>query len=326
MESNKRFLISIVFAIIGIIATIILTNYLSGGIAQVRDGYDLIPVVAGAIQSDVRSFLFIIFPVQYGVFFVLTLPIALLMIFFNKLSRTATYELGIYSAGTGFNAVRMIRRAVVPALFALSFGEIFLNLMPDLIFSIPEIAPATGGTFLQLFNPLQAIIGALIALVVGIVIFAPTWVLNDSGIISQVNQNQMDTRRCPDTEGIGRWFSNLFGGFAILTYPITMLYRFIFRPLIVLGGYLDPFHLINGIIWIVIIPLLIMAFVMPFIILNELSLGRTRPRIQSFARKLGAKNAKPKSLMLEMLEAKDHLNDQPDDSDVDSSSSRLTRM
>ncbi|TFG27448.1 hypothetical protein EU527_18550, partial [Candidatus Thorarchaeota archaeon] len=280
MTSNRRFIIPLLFSSFGIITTILVTLSLSGSIAEARPNFDFVPIVAGTVQSDVRMLLYILFPIQYLTFFLLTIPLALLMIIFAKLSRSVTYELGIFSTGQDFNAAKMVRRSIVPALFALSTGELFLNLLPDWIFSI---TPETGSAFLRLFNPLQVILGALIALIAAIVFFAPTWILNDAGIITQIKASQMKIRRCPDTEGIGRWYSSLFGGFAILAYPITMIHRFFYRPLFIYDVPLDGIFLLHSIFWIFGIPLLIMAFVMPFIILNELTINRTSSMIQNFA-------------------------------------------
>jgi hypothetical protein len=220
----------------------------------------------------------------------------------------------------------MIRRSIIPALFALSSAEVFVNLLPNWVFGVPEISPADADYFLRLFSPLQTILGALLGLVISLVVFAPTWLLNDSGIVDQVKPSLMTTRRCPDTEGIGRWFSNLFGGFAIMAYPITMVHRIFYNLYVVHGVPLSINNLMISFFWIIGIPLLIMTFVMPFIILNELGLKWMAPRLQNFARKLGAKEVQPKSLMLEMLEVQDHLNDQNDDQEIDSDLSRMKRM
>lgn len=307
MESNRRFVIPSVFSLLGIVATLAVSQILSADIAEIRPNYDFVPVVDGSIQSDVQTVLYILFPLQYLAFLSLTIPLALLMIVFIRFSRSITYELGIFSTAQGFNATKMIRRSIVPALFALSTGEIFMNLLPDWIFNLP---PETGGVFLRLFNPLQAILGALIALFVAIVVFAPTWILNDSGIITQVKQNQMLTRRCPDTEGVGRWYSSLFGGFAILAYPITMIHRFFYLPFFVYNQTFDTLQIITSTFWIFGIPMLVMAFTMPFIILNELSIGWITPKIRGFARHLGAKDVQSKSLMLEMLDVQNQLEEE----------------
>jgi len=85
-------------------------------------------------------------------------------------------------------------------------------------------------------------------------------------------------------------------------------------------------NLMNSIFWTVGIPFLVVSFVLPFIILNELGLSRVRPMIHNFARRSGAKEVQPKSLMLEMLDVQDQLNDQTNDSDIDTDSSRMKRL
>ncbi len=326
MERQKKLYFPILFAIVGILSTFIITNLLSQGLPEVSSSDDFITILPGPIQADVNSLLFLLIPAYFIGFFTLVIPMALLMILFNKVSRASTYELGVFTTGEGFSATKMIRRALVPALFALSTGELFVNLLPDRIFDLPVFEPENAVIFLRLFNPLQTLLGSLLALIFGLVIFAPTWILNDSGIVVQVKSSHMTARRCPDTEGIGRWFSNIFGGFAIFAYPITMIHRFFYVPYIVHNVAPDIFNLVNSIFWIVGIPFLVMSFVLPFIILNELGLTWVRPKIHNFARRLGAKEVQPKSLMLEMLEFKDHLNDQVDDHEIDTDSSRMKRM
>lgn len=325
MESRKKFYLPILLSIIGILGTFLITNALSGGLTEVDPSYDLITGNVGSTQVDMSSLLFLIIPVYFIGFFTLAIPVALLMILFTKLSRTTTYELGIFSTGEGFSAIKMIRRAIVPALFALSTGEIIVNLLPNRLFAVPTIE-GDASNFLRFFNPLQTLLGALFALVIGLVIFAPTWILNDSGIVGQVKSSHMNTRRCPDTEGLGRWFSNLFGGFAILAYPITMVHRFFYVQYVVHNVPLTFFNLMNSIFWTIGIPFLVMSFVLPFIVLNELGHTWIRPKMHNFARRLGAKDVKPKSLMLEMLEVQDHLNNQTDGNEDDSDSTRLIRM
>ncbi len=326
MESRKKFYLPILFSIVGILSTFLISDMLSSGLTEYSSEYDLITVIEGSVQSDVSSLLFLLMPIYFIGFLTLVIPVALLMMLINRLSRVSTYDLGIFTTGERFSAIKMIRRAVVPALFALSTGELFVNLLPNRVFGEPIIEPTDAFYFLKLFNPLQTILGALFGLIIGIVIFAPTWILNDSGIVGQVKPSRMSSRRCPDTEGIGRWFSNLFAGFAILTYPLTIIHRFFYVQYFVHMVPITFFNLMNSLFWTVGIPFLVMSFVLPFIILNELGHTWVRPKIQKFARRLGAKEVQSKSLMLEMLEVKDHLNNQTDDYEIDTDSSRMKRM
>ena len=326
MESKRRFLVPILFIIFCIPITILVVLFLTEQVVRELPPYDFVPILSGGVRTDVRSLLYLLFPIYLVVFFVFSIPIALIMIVFNKLSRAATYELGIFSTGKEFSPIRMIRRAIVPSLFALSSSEIVVNLLPDWIFRIPEYESASAQAFLRIFDPLQTIIGALVTLVIALLLFAPTWFLNDSGIITQVKADQMSSRRCPDSEGVGRWYSNLFGGFAIFAYPITMFYRYFYLRYIIRSLSITLDGILISLFWIIGIPLLIMSFVMPFIILNELGLEWFVPRIQRFARSLGAKDTKPKSLMVEMMEVQENLENQPTDDDLDSDTSRLKPM
>ena len=314
LPDNKRFILPGIMTLIGIPATFALVQILIRGLSIVRPLYDLIPVVNGGAASDVNFLLALVLPVFVFEYAILAIPIAIFMIIFNRIFRLSTYELGIFETGEEFGAMKMIRRAIVPALFALSSGEIFLNLIPEGIFEAPFIDEASSSVVLPWFHPLQTIVGTIIALGVALVIFAPTWILNDSGIVAQVKRSQMQSRRCPDTEGIGRWFSNLFGGFAILAYPVTMFHRYFYLHFIVWGFEPNLGNILTSLLWTIGIPILIMSFVMPFVILHEFWLKMIKPRIQNVARKMGAKNVQEEKLMLEMTEqVQEHLGPEPYD-------------
>lgn len=314
MESYRRFILPLLFSVIGIPLTFYVINWLSAGLLFAYGPLDLIPAVDGLSRVDASFLLTLFVPVFLLEFLILVLPTAALMLIFTRVARAATYEIGIYHTAEGFSGMKLLRRAIVPALFALSSGEVFLNLIPEGIFQAPEVDAGTARFILPWFHPLQTILGALIALAVGLAVFMPTWVLNDSGIVSQVKGKQMDSRRCPDTEGVGRWFSNLFGGFAVLAYPITMFHRYFYLAYFVYHRELTLLNILDSLLWTVGIPFLIMSFVTPLVILNEVGLGWIRPRVQAMARRLGAKEVQKESLMLEMTEqVQEHLGADPYD-------------
>ncbi|RLI56641.1 MAG: hypothetical protein DRO87_07570 [Candidatus Thorarchaeota archaeon] len=314
MEDTKRFILPAMHALLGIVATFMLVNWLTIGLAEARPAYDLIPGVAGTTVGDVSFLLAVFIPIYFVEYAVLTIPIAIFMVGFTKVFRMTTYELGIFPTAKSFDSMKMMRRAIVPALFALSSGETFLNLVPNVLFRVPSIDESTAAYILPWFHPLQTLLGTLIALGVALIIFVPTWILNDSGIVSQVKESHMHSRRCPDTEGIGRWFSNLFGGFAIFTYPIAMFHRYFYLEYFVWNIPPTLDNILISLLWTVGIPLLVMSFVMPFVIINEFVLPKIRPRIQKLARRLGARNVQEERLVLEMTElVHEHLGDEPYD-------------
>jgi hypothetical protein len=302
MESNRRFVLPLLFSVVGIPLTFYVVRWLSLGLAASWGPLDLIPLLPGQAQADANELLVLLLPLLLTEFLVVVVPLALLMLVFTKIARGRTYEIGIFSTGESFGTMKMLRRAIVPALFALSSGEIFVNLVPDAVFVAPAVDEVSARTVLPWFNPLQTILGALIGLVVALILFAPTWMLNDSGLVSQVKQEHMTGRRCPDTEGIGRWFSNLYGGFAVLAYPLTMFLRYFYQPYFVHNRELSITNVLNSIGWTLGIPFIVMSFVIPLIILNEYTITWTRPRLQRSARNLGARDVRQEALMLEMTE------------------------
>jgi hypothetical protein len=314
VSGYKRFILPGFLTIVGIVGTYLLVEWLAVGLSNVRPAYNLMPRIAGSTVMDVNFLLTLVLPVFLFEYALLAIPIAISMIAFNRIFRMSTYELGIFETGEDFGTMKMLRRAIVPALFALSSGEIFINLIPEGIFEVPAIDEATSSVILPWFHPLQTIVGTLIALGVGLVIFAPTWILNDSGIVSQVKKTHMNSRRCPDTEGIGRWFSNLFGGFAILAYPVTMFHRYFYLHFIVWGFQPTLENIAVSLLWTVGIPVLIMSFVLPFVMLHELWLRMIKPGMQSIARRMGAKNVQEERLMFEMTEqVQEYLGPEPYD-------------
>ena len=151
--------------------------------------------------------------------------------------------------------------------------------------------PAGFENEIRLFiTPLFAIVSAALALPVALAFFMPTWLLNDSGIVLNLKKGHLKVRRCPDTEGVGRWYSNFLGGFSVIALPLSSIVHFFIQPYLIEGGVLSPVNAITSIFWIIGLPILMMAFVVPIVLLNELMLGFTTPRIQSIARHLGAKD------------------------------------
>jgi hypothetical protein len=302
MESNRRFILPLMSSLVGIPLTFYVVRWLSIGLAASWGPLDLIPLLPGLASADASELLALLLPVLLLEFLVIVIPVALLMLIFTKLARGRTYEIGIIHTGENFGTMKILRRAIVPALFALSSGEIFINLVPDAVFVAPVVDEVNARLVLPWFHPLQTILGALAGLIIALVLFAPTWTLNDSGLVSQVKREHMTGRRCPDTEGIGRWFSNLYGGFAVLAYPLTMFHRYFYQPYIVYHRQIDISNIMTSIGWTLGIPFIVMSFVIPLIVLNEFTIGWTGPRLQGFARRLGAKEVRQEALMLEMTE------------------------
>jgi len=288
IEGKLRFIVPAILAATGIYLTLLLANTLAGYIIRTYPEADLIRAIAHeSMAGDVWTILVAIVPVIFIEYVVLALPLTAVFMALNKVLKASAYEQNIMKLGDRFGVDRILRRAAVPALFAISSGQLSIYLLGDYFLVPPTGLANEVGSFI---TPLFAIVSAAIALPVSLAFFMPTWLLNDSGIVLHLKEKHLKVRRCPDTEGVGRWYSNFLGGFSVIALPLSSIVHFFIQPYLVEGRILTPLNVITSLFWTMGLPILMMAFVVPVVILNELMLGFTTPRIQSIARHLGAKD------------------------------------
>jgi hypothetical protein len=187
--------------------------------------------------------------------------------------------------GQDFGGYRMIRRSVAPALFSVSSSGLIVGLVEGFLVDLyPPLPPDD----LYLISLSATLMGALIIMPIAIALFAPTWILNDAGIVTHLKEGQLNVRQCPDTEGVGRWYSSMLGGYSLFAFPIAMVSAHFITPFII--NAVDPTidRLIVSSLWTIGIPLLVMAFIIPVVFLNEAAQRRSVGFIQRFARGLAA--------------------------------------
>jgi hypothetical protein len=289
-EGKGKFIPAIIFIIAGVATAIYAVYRIMGMIGGPLAAHDLVSAIPGGFTIDIIGIMSLALPVYIIEFIILSLPFGGIMILINKLYRAKSYTQSVVVVGNRFGATRIIRRALVPALFGLSFSEIALRLFPYL--AVPEYpAEVAFSAIVRTVEPMLWLVGALIAVAVAVPIYSPTWLLNDSGIVSHLKKNELEMRRCPDTEGVGKWFSQYLTGFAILSYPVAVATKFIIvLPNLILerGGILGLDYILESLVWIIGLPLLVMAFILPVIVINELVISKTAPIMQGVARGLGA--------------------------------------
>jgi hypothetical protein len=137
--------------------------------------------------------------------------------------------------------------------------------------------------------------GALLAMPIALALFVPTWILNDAGIVTHLKKGQLKVRQCPDTQGVGKWYSNILGGYSILVFPIAIFIEHFYNTFIV--GNLPLFDpagsiwnapILHSFLWTAGIPLLVMSFIVPVVMLNEAARNRVGGIIKGIAKHLGA--------------------------------------
>ncbi|MHA1928159.1 MAG: hypothetical protein ACTSV2_06235 [Candidatus Thorarchaeota archaeon] len=288
MRSKTRFFFPGIFTIVGIgisLAFIYFVTY------ELPSSFDFVGFIEGTLFTDVAIVLALAIPILFIVYIILGIPFAALYLFGNRLMKASAYDLRIEKLGENFGGIRIIRRAVAPALFSVSFAGLILGLIEGFIFATPPSLPLQ----LEFIFPLSlTLMASLIIMPIAIILFVPTWILSDAGLVTQLKKGQLEIRQCPDTEGVGRWFSNSLGGFSLVTFPLTMFYVHFYTPFVILGHNPDTISLLISTLWTIGLPLGVMAFIIPVVLFHERLRNKSVRFIQGYAKRLGADDSRGK--------------------------------
>jgi hypothetical protein len=277
-----RFVFPFLFSAGGITAAL----YIIYRVTAVVPSFEFFPFIQGSLFTDIVVVLGIAIPVIVLEYFIIALPLAALFLLGSRMVKSATYNFSIMDIGKDFGGYRMLRRSVAPALFSISSAGLVVGLIEGIIIDTYSSLPPDQRYLIGLSATLM---GALIIMPIALALFIPTWVLNDAGIVTYLKEGQLDVRQCPDTEGVGRWYSSMLGGYSLFAFPIAMVSAHFVRPFIIEGITPEPQLLIISSLWTIGIPLLVMAFILPVVFLNEAAQRRSVGFIQRFARGLAAK-------------------------------------
>jgi hypothetical protein len=279
---KARFVFPFLFSAGGIAAAM----YILYRVTAIVPSFEFFPFIAGSLFTDIIVILGVAIPIIVIEYFIITLPLAALFLLGSRMIKSTTYNFSIMDIGKDFGGYRMLRRSVAPALFSISSAGLVVGLIEGIIIDTYSALPPDQRYLIGLSATLM---GALIIMPIALALFIPTWILNDAGIVTYLKEGQLDVRQCPDTEGVGRWYSSMLGGYSLFAFPIAMVSAHFVRPFIIEGLTPTPDLLIISSLWTIGIPLLVMAFILPVVFLNEAAQRRSVGFIQRFARGLAAK-------------------------------------
>jgi hypothetical protein len=252
------------------------------------------------LGTDIITIMGIAFPILFLEYYLFAVPIAVVLLLGTKVIKSTRYELNIMNIGRDFGATQLVRRSAAPALFAVATAELFRVPLQLYLFGPNPVIPAE---FSSLFPVVVSMMSALLAVPIALLLFMPTWVLNDAGVVTHLKSDNLNLRQCPDTQGVGRWIANMLGGYALLAFPITMFLRHFYDPLIkkILEGTVFSaeqifFQVTTGTLWTIGLPFFVMAFILPVIMFNEAMQKRSTVRILRLATRLGAKMVKKEQI------------------------------
>jgi hypothetical protein len=285
-QSKKRFALPAFLMIMGIYLSLYTIQEFT---STLPTNFDFIPMAAeeGTAFTDVTFVLFLAMPILAFEYYVLAVPIATLYLFLNKAIKAKSYDTNIMNIGRDFGGFRMVKRAGVPAVFSLTFANVTSGVIQTYVFADVPKQPGFPGVMFEVSVTLMA---ALIIMAGAMLIFVPTWILNDAGIVSHLRTDELKARQCPDTKGVGRWFSDKLGGFAVVTYPLTMWTSTIWPLLneMIINGVIIWYDIFYTLGFLIILPLFVMAFIMPVVLLHERKQSEMSKRIHEIAKNYGA--------------------------------------
>ena len=266
---------------------------------------ELFPVtLSPTLGTDIATIMVIALPVLFLEYAIFAVPIAVVILLITKVIKSTRYEMNIMNIGREFNGTQMVRRAAAPALFSVASSQMFIGIITNILF---PIGYAPEDSIQALFNASLSLMGALLFTPIALLLFMPTWVLNDAGIVTHLKAESLYYRQCPDTQGVGRWIANMLGGYALLAYPITMFISQFYNPIIlpIISGTATTQQLAPAaifyqsslaLLWTLGLPFFVMSYLLPVVIFNEAMQSRSTVRILRLARRLGAKMVKKEQI------------------------------
>lgn len=249
-----------------------------------------------SLGFDIMWTIILAIPIIFLEYYLFAVPVAAIILFLAKIVKSKKYDLNIMNISSNFGGTQMVRRAALPALFSVAFASMFRAPLRDFVFG--TYTPT--GAIAAFFPIVVSLMSALLFMPIALLLFMPTWVLNDAGVVTHLKSDYLELRQCPDTQGVGRWISNMLGGYAILAFPITMFINHFYEPLFVplFQGDINlaipaeanefVFDAVVGFLWTLGLPFFVMAFIIPVIAFNEAMQSRSTFRILKLAKRLGA--------------------------------------
>ncbi len=195
--------------------------------------YYFILVLPGTIYTD----MLLLFAIPIGAFaliYAATPLISKVLVFIHKqIMRGAKY--GFAQLGAEIKAGTFLKRAFYVSLFAFNMSAIIVGL-------------GYGGLFRKGFNPAEPIqyltiheseavfLGAFLFSTVGLIVFMPLWIMEDSGLIMyRIFPNE---RRSPDIEGVHSMYANLWKAYISVSTLYT-LWEYISKTFVYTIGNVD---------------------------------------------------------------------------------------
>ena len=134
-----------------------------------------------SLGFDIMWVILLAIPILFLEYYVFAVPVAVAILLMTKVVKSKRYELNIMNISSNFGGAQMVRRAALPALFSVAFASMFRVPLQDFVFGAYE----PTGAIAAFFPIVVSLMSSLLFMPIALLLFMPTWVLNDAGV-SQV--------------------------------------------------------------------------------------------------------------------------------------------
>ncbi len=196
-----------------------------------------IPAIPGEIYTD----MLLLFALPIGFFaliYAVTPVISKVLVYLHKLiMRGAKY--GFAQLGIEIKTGSFLKRALYISLFAFNLSAILVGLGYGDAFRLNASYVGGGGTpdqqyrILTLHQSEAVFFGTFLFATIGLVVFMPLWLIEDSGLI--MYRIFPDQRRSPDIEGVHSMYANLWKAYISISTLYT-LWEYISKSFSVISG------------------------------------------------------------------------------------------
>ena len=174
---------------------------------------------------------------------VFTLPISVILVYVHRLIKLDKYEYSAVPLGSGYGIYDILKRGVMPGLFCWAIGlqNAFVgrpSSLPPALEGNPELARLVIAALQVTELPLSFSL-ALLLVPVAALLWSPVWFLEDSGVVTSLKTAELEKRKTPDTEGLGRYYNSYLNGFVGLTTILVVGRTFLSLILLNLSVIID---------------------------------------------------------------------------------------
>ena len=181
---------------------------------------DYTALVPGRNVYTDHIFLLIIGPlIMILLVFIFAIPLALLLLKLHKMIKVKRYDYYIIRDFEGnISLVRIYIRCLIVSFLAFALGLVIYEagvIPPEVI--IPEKTSVVETNFDYVSMLAIFIMPCLI------LIFAPIWLLKDSGLICSKSKVNKENPETPDIEGVYRFYNNVITGYTGIGFVFTLI-------------------------------------------------------------------------------------------------------